>query len=440
MAGRTLIVCILALAAISTPGTAGADVRNDPLRTDPLRNDPLRTDPRAETIERAGTERAGQDALIRFVRRPVAVIDLSNDQAVREVAIKLLDLLASHTELAPPAISDGAALVDRPPLDDERRIRDAEKKLLDAVENLAARNFREAALDAVEGQEILHHVTPRAALSLYADLALALGQSRLGEKRDAEAREAFALAYRLDPRRTLDDLHYLPEVIQTFEAAKKVHPGVGMISVRGTGRVWIDGEEVGGAPGDFKASIGRHVVWLTGLLRETGGKEVMVTADRPGNATIMDGTLTRPQKVVRFRLAVAQAQDAAARASAMKALAAFVNVRDAVLLSSVDGKVTWQTWRDSAPGFSAVNELGRDNPLEILKQLAPPRPVEDEPEPEIIETYVPPVRWYQRRPVQLGVAMGVLAAVVTGYFIATYTEPDRPWNPDIKFELTRGGP
>jgi hypothetical protein len=53
---------------------------------------------------------------------------------------------------------------------------------------------------------------------------------------------------------------------------------------------------------------------------------------------------------------------------------------------------------------------------------------------------VPPVRWYERRPVQIGVAMAVLAAVVTGYFVATYTEPDRPWNPDVKIDSTRGRP
>jgi hypothetical protein len=173
-------------------------------------------------------------------------------------------------------------------------------------------------------------------------------------------------------------------------------------------------------------------------LRETGGKEVMVTADRPGDATIMDGPLTRPQKVVRFRMALSQAQDSAARASAMKALAGFVNVRDAILLSSVDGKIMWQTWRDSAPGFGPRQELGRDGPLEILKQLAPPKPVE-EPEPEIIHPYVAPVRWYERRPVQVGVAAAVVAAVISGYFIARYTEPDRPWNPDIKIESTRSG-
>jgi hypothetical protein len=366
-------------------------------------------------------------------RRPVAVIDLTNDQPVRDVANKLLELLAAHTELAPPAISDGAALVDAPPLDDEARIQDALARRKSAEQNLAQRNFREAAIDAVNGQQLLLHVTPRKALALYADLALALGQSRLGEQKDAEAREAFALTYRLDPRRTLDELHYLPEVVQTFEAAKKVTPSVGTIAVRGAGRVWIDGEDVGEAPGEFKASLGRHVVWLTDLLRETGGMEVLVTAARPGLAMILDGPLTRPQKVVRFRLALSQAQDPAARASAMKALAAFVNVRDAVLLSKVNGKILWQTWRDREPGFSEIRELGRDNPIEILKQLAPPRVVPPPP-PVVVRAVVVPPRWYARRSVQLGLAATVAAVIVSGYMWLHYVEPDRPLNPDIMLQ------
>jgi hypothetical protein len=366
-------------------------------------------------------------------RRPVAVIDLTNDPSVRDVANKLLELLAAHTELAPPAISDGAALVDAPPLDDEARILDALARRKSAEHNLAQRNFREAAIDAVNGQQLLLHVTPRKALALYADLALALGQSRLGEQKDAEAREAFALTYRLDPRRTLDELHYLPEVVQTFETAKKVNPGVGTIAVRGAGRVWIDGEDVGEAPGEFKASLGRHVVWLTDLLRETGGMEVMVTAARPGLAMILDGPLTRPQKVVRFRLALSQAQDPVVRASAMKALATFVNVRDAVLLSKVNGKIVWQTWRDRDPGFSEIRELGRDNPIEILKQLAPPKVVPPPP-PVVVRASVVPPRWYNRRSVQLGLAATVAAAIVSGYMWLHYVEPDRPFSPDVMFK------
>lgn len=412
MAGRTLIVCILAL-GMSTV--------------------------HAELPHLGKPDAPANDSQIRFVRRPVAVIDLTNDPSVREVANKLLELLASHTELAPPAISDGAALVDRLPVDDENWIAQAQRKRLAAEQNLALRNFHDAAQNAQDGQKILLQVTPRAAVALYADLALALGQARLGEKQDAEARAVFALTYRLDPRRTLDDLHYLPEVVQSFETAKKVNPGVGTIAVRAAGRVWIDGDEVGMAPGEFKASIGLHVVWLTDLLRRTDGQEVTVTTTKPGYVMIMDGPLTRPEKVVRYRIALSQAQDSASRASAMRDLAKFVNVHDAVLLWMENGKIVWQTWRDRAPGFAARKDLGRDGATEILKQLAPPPPVED-PEPADVQPRVVAPRWYQRRPVQVGLAVTIVAAIIGGYLWAHYVEPDRSWNPDIKISSLGGPP
>jgi len=408
MASRTWILCSLALVGMVSAAQA-----------EPARH-------------RAPQAIRGDDPGDLIARHPVAVIDLSNDQAVRDVANKLLELLASHADLAAPAVSDGAALVDRLPPDDEIRLEDARRKLASAVGNLALRNFREAAIDAVEGQESLLRVTPRAAVALYADLAMALGQSRLGEKRDDDAREAFALTHRLDPGRMLDERHYLPEVVQAFEIAKSPRPATGMIAVRGVGRVWIDGQEVGAAPGEFKAALGRHVVWLTGLLRETAGKEVVVTPSRPGDATILDGPLTRPQKVVRYRVALSAAQDPAARAAAMKALAAFVNVHDAVLLSSAGGRILWQTWRDREPGFSEIRELGRERPAEILRPLAPPRPVEEPPERlSSLPPGPPPPPWYARRTVQLGVAAGVVAALVGGYFLAHIQEADRAWNPDI---------
>jgi hypothetical protein len=411
MAVRTSIVCILVL------GVSGAGA--EPLRS--------RLAPQVDTTRPAA---GASETQPRVVRRPVAVIDLSNDQAVRDVANKLLDLLGLHAELAPPPISDGAALVDKLPPDDELRLTEARNKRLAAEQNLAQRNFREAAIDAVEGQELLLHVTPRAAISLYADLALALGLSRLGEKKDAEAREAFALTARLDPNRTLDDLHFLPEVIQTFEAARQVDPGTRTITVRGAGRVWIDGEEVGQAPGTFTVSFGRHVVWLTGMLRETGGKEILVTATRAGEATIMDGPLTRPQKVVRFRVALSQARDPAARANAMNALATFVKVHDAVLLSSVNGKITWQTWRDRAPGFSAPHELEHDSPLEILKQLAAPEPVVIAEPVAVVP--LEPKRWYRQTRVELGLAATVVMAIVGGYLWTRYSQAPQAWGSDIK--------
>jgi len=407
MAARTLILCILLIGA---PGA---------------RAEAPRPDQAAESSERTGIVAPNPS-----MRRPVAVIDLTNDQAVRDVANKLLERLAVNPELAPPAISDAAALVDKLPPDDELRITQAQRKRLSAEQNLAQRNFREAAIDAVEGQELLLRVTPRAAIALYADLALALGQSRLGEQKELEAREAFALTYRLDPSRTLDDLHYLPEVVQSFEAAKKVNPGMGTIAVRGAGRVWIDGDEVGSAPGEFRIPLGRHVVWLTGLLRDTAGKEVMVTQNRTSDATIMDGPLTRPQKVVRYRIVLSQAQDAAARATAMAGLASFINVHDAVLLSAVNGKIVWQTWHDRDPGFSAPRELGREGPGEIVKQLAPPREVDTTPRVTVLPPEPP--RWYRRRPIQVGLAATVVAAVVGGYLWVRATGPNSiTWNPDI---------
>jgi hypothetical protein len=418
MAARTLLVCFLILGA----STVRADLPRPALSGVPL----------VPASGSMGVRPPGSTPPIRRVvsRQAVAVIDLTDDPAVRDLANKLLDILASNPELAPPAISDGAALVDKLPADDELRIAEANRKRMSAEDNLAQRNFREAAIDAVEGQELLLRVNPRAALPLYADLSLALGQSRLGEKKDAAARESFALTYRLEPRRTLDELHYLPEVVQAFEAAKHSVPGTGTITVRGAGRVWIDGEEVGTAPGEFRASYGRHVIWLTGLLREAGGKEVMVAQGKPGEATILDGPLTRPQKVIRFRNALSQAQDPAARSSAMVALATFVNVHDAILLAQVNGKITYQLWRDREPGFSAIKELGHDTAFDILRPLLPPET--DAPPPVVEIPLVVEKRWYQRRSVQLGLAATVVAAIVSGYLWATYQEPARPWDTRIE--------
>lgn len=412
MAARTLFLCVPLI---------GVAVGVSPARAE---------GPRAVRLALDDRELRDADASEPTLRRPVAVIDLTNDPAVRDVATRLLERLAVSTELAPPAITDAAALVEQLPPDDQIRLTQAQRKRQSAEQNLAQRNFREAAIDAVEGQELLLRVTPRSAISLYAELALALGQSRLGEQKDAEAREAFALVYRLDPGRTLDDLHYLPEVVQAFEAAKKVNPGIGSISVRGVGRVWIDGDEVGSAPGEFKIPLGRHVVWLTGMLRDTAGREVVVTATKPGDAQIMDGPLSRPQKVARFRIALAQAQDGAARAAAMSSLAGFVNVHDAVLLSSVNGKIVWQIWRDREPGFSTPRELGHEGAGEIIRALAPPRP---RPVSVVVTQPAETPRWYRSRPLQIGVAATIVGVIIGGYLYSHYTGPDHVvFNPDIQ--------
>src|SRR5262249_43717086 len=111
MAPRTLIVCLLAVGVSITPWSSQV-ARAEPAR----RAAPLRFS-------------EAQDAV---TRHPVAVIDMANDQAVRDVANLLLEVLASHPDLAPPAISDGAALVDKLPTDDEARLEVAKRKLVSA--------------------------------------------------------------------------------------------------------------------------------------------------------------------------------------------------------------------------------------------------------------------------------------------------------------------
>ena len=146
-AARVLILCTLVVGVVQARA-----------ETPPVRRSPVRL----------------IDGQIRFVRRAVAVVELSDDPGVRDVATRLLEVLAAHTELAPPAVSDGAALVDERPAEDEARIAEARRKHAAALTQLGRRNFREAAQSAIEGQEQLLRVSPAAAIGLYAELALAV--------------------------------------------------------------------------------------------------------------------------------------------------------------------------------------------------------------------------------------------------------------------------
>jgi len=116
-------------ASVNSPVTRAGSSGTPPPQLDPRSvSDPAASAPMASA-------RPG-DGQLRPVRRSVAVIDLANDQSVRDVAYKVLDLLASHVELAPPAISDGAALVDKLPPDDEFLLFAAQRKLFAAEQNL----------------------------------------------------------------------------------------------------------------------------------------------------------------------------------------------------------------------------------------------------------------------------------------------------------------
>ena len=346
-------------------------------------------------------------------KRPVAVVNLSDEAPTRSLAYLLDVELSAHPELERLSTEDSGALINYTD-DDGPHLDAARASLRRAEDEVNAFNFASAAKQAIEGQIQLLSVTPSAAVRLYADLTLVLGLARLGAHDDQGAAEAFAHVHKLDPTRSLDPAVYVPEIVAAFNAAKNAVAGTGTIEAQGTGTLWIDGLEVGVAPGTFAASSGAHVVWLTGIERETRGQGIVVRPGQPTAVEIPDAEATRSQKIQRARLALAHAADATARAAAMRHLAELVTVHDAVLLSMSNAKVIVQTWRDRAPGFSSLRELGKDKPADILAPLAPPKVVKHvEPPPKVLPPLVEK-RWYQKTSWRIGLAGAIVTGVIAG--------------------------
>ncbi|MGE0549607.1 MAG: hypothetical protein AB7R00_21245 [Kofleriaceae bacterium] len=354
----------------------------------------------------------------------MAVINLSSDLPARELAAKLEVELSVHPELRTlPRSTDAAALVESVDDDDRPRLERARVDLVRARDELTQFNYSQAAAKALEGHAELHLATPsyRAAdgtstLRLYADLAFELGRAWLGEGKQLDARKAFALVHGMDPNRTLNAAMYLPEVVRAFEDARAMTATTGTLQITGSGHVWIDGSEVGVSPGKFTVPVGFHVVWLIGAEREPRGRSVTVFPAAVASYAIENAEASRRTKVQRARLGLTQSPDPTARASAMKRLASLINVSDAVLISSASGKLVVQTWRDQAPGFSAMREVGNDKPSDVLGVLAPPRVVEPPPVP--LPVLVEKPRWYQRTSVRVSIAAGVIAVVVGSVLLA----------------------
>jgi hypothetical protein len=380
-------------------------------------------------------------------RRPVAVVnlDLADDSRARSLADALILELDGHPELKSlENPTDSAALKDR--------INDPDRNGLDAARAAKARaedkliefNFSLAAQYAADGQSELLTVSPLAAHTLYADLAFIQGQALLADGRADEARAAFQQCARLDPGRTLDTARILPRVVEAYAKAQASAGAPGSITVEGTGRVWIDGIEVGQAPGGFSAREGRHVVWLTGSERNAGGAQTVVIAGQASKVKIADETGGRSITVQRARVALARAADATAKAAAMNALAKLVRAQDAVLLQVAGEKIIVQTWRagnvDRSPGFSALRERSRETPVELLSPLAAPKKIEkpaegpiEGPQPIVVK------KWYQRRRVQLGIVAGVVAAVVGSYFLSQIGPDFFGFNQNVMWDGSQTG-
>lgn len=374
-------------------------------------------------------------------RRPVVVVDLSGDTPTGDLARDLNPVLVSHPELQPIPDSKMASELYGEFMEDDRdNIKDAGLSKGLAEDALAGFNLPDAQRHAGDGQEKLQQVVPSVAAvpRLYSQLAFIRGQALLGIPRDApEAPKQFALAHRLDPSFVPDAARYLPDVVQAFENAKKKWPGKGTLVVAGRGRLWIDGREVGSAPAEIEVDEGPHVVWLTGGERMTSANTIVVeAAPKKTKLDLGDAPADIKTKLRRARAALRNAPDPAARAAAMKQLADLIGVRDALLLKSVNGNLVYQTWCDGAcpekPGFSKLEEVKKKKPVELLEGLAPPKAKIETPKIEKPKPIVDERRWYQRRPVQVTIGIGIIAAVISGYYLyRAATDDSVTWDNDI---------
>ncbi|HEY4240244.1 MAG TPA: hypothetical protein VGM88_10525 [Kofleriaceae bacterium] len=353
-------------------------------------------------------------------RRPVAVIVLNDTPTTRDLAEKLDALLQAHAELLPISPSDAAALLD--PLGDSEelpRVTEARELLARADAAVARFELRDVPATIADAQQKLLAVSPRLATPVYADAMLLLGQVYLAERQTTDATAAFALVHRLDPTRTLDPAKYVPEVIAAFEVAKLPVATRATLDVRGSGRVWLDGTEVGEAPSAFEVSAGTHVVWLGGPERAARGAAVpFIASGATLTVAVPDGEQSKRALLQRARRTLADAPDPAARAGAMKHLADLAGVHDAVLLSVVTGKLIAQTWRDRVPGFSALREIQPGERAQVIVDMIIPPPPPPPRDTKLVFVPAPEApRWYKKRAVKW-VAVGVVVGGLVG--LATY--------------------
>ncbi len=376
-------------------------------------------------------------------RRQVAVIDLSGDPATSKFAASFNPVLFGHPDLSP--IQDATI----PPQlygefgdDDVDQIQNATNSKVTAESALASYRFEIAQQSATNGQDALRKVMPGApvVVPLYAQLTFLRAQALLGSPRQAaDAAAAFALAHRLDPQFVPDAARYLPEVVEAYDAAKRRWTGKGKLEIVGHGILWIDGKVSGKAPTEVELDAGPHVIWLTGVERVTAGSHAMIEVGKKVKIEIADAPTDFRTKVHRARSALSFAPDPTARAAAMRALADLVKVGDAVLLSSANGKLIVQTWNSGTnhqkPGFTALREVKNETPLKLLEPLAKPKTQpappkgDDGPKPLVDNR-----RWYEKRPYQASVAVGVLVTIIGGYYLyKAVTDDGALLDPDGSF-------
>lgn len=356
-------------------------------------------------------------------RRPVAVVELSGTQEGRDLGKAIRAELNNHPDLEPVVDTlDETALYEQIIDEDRLALADAARAHRDAEAQRVQFKHANAISLARTGQERLLVVSPPATTALYAELTLTLGMALFGEG-DPGAAGAFALVHRLAPGRALDPAVDLPDIVDAFEAARGL-TGNGEIEIKGTGDVYLDGVELGAAPRTVPAGVGLHYVQLAGPDRETRGTPVVVAVGAKVVAEPGEAPASRSLQVRRARSVLAKASELLSRASAMQHVAKLVDVADAVLILGTAEQLQVQTWRASS-GFTAVKDVGKQKPLDLLTPIEPPHPKKIE-KPIAVPIPIEQPRWYEDRRVQVGTAAAVLVAVITAVMwarsgVATHT-------------------
>jgi hypothetical protein len=385
-------------------------------------------------------------------RRPLAIINLDKDGDPRvfQLANDLVRLLDTHPRLRAAADPSAVAALyepaDDPDTDLLARAADDRAKALSEIDNF---NYVSAIQHTEDGMRELLSVTPSVAAKPYAELELVRGKARVLLNNAAGGRLAFAHAQRLDASATLDPARETPAVISELDAAIAASAQTGTIDVKEEApadaatrppTVWIDGAEIGVAPGQFKVPAGIHTVWVTSLERETRGEEAMIAADAVTPVQLQAVAASTRTQVHRARQALVRAaQDATARGPAMKRLADLVGVEDALLLSKSNDTIVVQTWSANDkdhPGFGALTERTKQTPAELLDIISPPPPAK---EPEPLKYPIPFEQhpWIQSTSAKVTIGIGGVAIIGVGaYLLSTWLRPRHvDFNPEPETAL-----
>jgi hypothetical protein len=366
--------------------------------------------------------------------RTVAVIDATagptGDPEVTELVNRIDAQLDKELDLVPVASERRPALVGGIPDERQGTASEARSALTRARDALVRFDHADAIAEADRGLARALELAPDAEISkLLADLAFARGLARHGAKLSTEASGDFALVHRLDAGRTLDPVKYKRDVVAVFDAAATAGDPVALdIEAPAGATVWVDGTAVGEAPAAVLLSPGLHAVTVTGPTLVTRGQIAEVPATGTGLKIRVDAAEASSTVIVhRLRRAVAAAaaaDDDAALTDAVALLVRGVGAQDAIVVGR-DGEGALITRLYSG----RTGTLGEPKPgagADPERLLAPVRPIRralppDGPDPEV--PLPPPVPWWKRRWVKIGIGSGVAVGVLTT-IVVLVTQPD----------------